>query len=416
MGFKKRLGGSSLLLFSALCGIAGSSVASAAGAEKEVAADKENLANKDADDVDDGDIDVGLDEEVVVKNEARNIAGNVAKIIIAASIIAGAAGGATYLAMNPEARKKALDYVLGQNGILGRVKDIKKQIPDFEKMIDEVIAKREAEKEKKQKEQEIAYWEELKVDVDTVLPTAGWRKDRIRWILGVFGVSLPKNAEGSRALAIVRDWLLVCGEDSNSLVYNALYFFAMVLWFVNSAVLLYKNPDILSPEYLLKSPLMMDQKTQENPWKHRALIAVVQVVDGLLSSVFPGWAFLRQGLNVVGSIVHWLKENPAEAPATQAELNTLKAKVDGLATRAELNVVIDRINEIFGDHEANLNALNKDDIEHTKHLNNLYNNIELIADINKDKFNYNKLTGELMPKNQNQGSNNNNQPQEQNNQ
>ena len=69
MGFKKRLGGSSLLLFSALCGMAGSSVANAAGAEeREVAADKENLANKDADDVDDGDIDVGLDEEVVVKN------------------------------------------------------------------------------------------------------------------------------------------------------------------------------------------------------------------------------------------------------------------------------------------------------------------------------------------------------------
>ena len=47
MGFKKRLGGSSFLLFSALCGIAGSSVASAAGSEeRDVVVEKQNLANK----------------------------------------------------------------------------------------------------------------------------------------------------------------------------------------------------------------------------------------------------------------------------------------------------------------------------------------------------------------------------------
>jgi|GEM_PF-4418764 len=388
MGFKKRLGGSSFLLFSALCGIAGSSVASAAGAEeRDVAVEKQNLANKDADDVDDGDIDVDLDEEVAVKKEARNIAGNVAKIIIASSIIAGAAGGVTYLAMNPEARKKALDYVLVQSGILGRIEDIKKQVPDFEKMIDEMIAKREAEKEKKQKEQEIADQKEFEADVETVLPTAGWRKDKIRWILGVFGVSLPKTAEGSRALAIVRDWLLVCGEDSNSVVFNALYVVAMALWLINSIALVVKDPDILSKYYLFKSPFMVDKKNQGSPWKHRAKVAAVQLADGALSFVFPGWAFLRQGLNVAGSIGTWLMKKTENVPG------------EGFATKAELDAAINRVNEKLNNLGNNLNNLGNNLNNYAGVVNAINKNFKVIADADKEKYDYDGQNMVLTAKN-----------------
>lgn len=328
MGFKKRLGGSSFLLFSALCGIAGSSVASAAGSEeRDVAVEKQNLANKDADDVNDGDINVGLDEGVIVENEARNIAGSVAKMIIITLSAGGLVGGAAFLAMSQEARKKVLDYMLVQSGILDKIEEVKKQTPDLEKMIDEMYAKKEAEREKKQKEQEAADREEFKADVETVLLTAGPRKKSVRWILKVFGVSLPKTAEGSRALAIVRDLLFVCGEDSNSVVFNVLYFLAMALWLVNSIVLLYKNPDIMSKDYLLNSPLMMAKVNQTDPWKHRALVAAVQLADGAFSFVFPGWAFLRQGLNLFGSLGSWLMEKSATADfATKADLVNLATK------------------------------------------------------------------------------------------
>lgn len=344
MGFKKRLGGSSFLLFSALCGIAGSSVASAAGAEeRNVAAEKENLANKEADDVDDGDINVGLDEGVIVENEARNIAGSVAKMIIITLSAGGLIGGAAFLAMSQEARKKVLDYVLVQSGILDKIEEVKKQTPDLEKMIDEMYAKKEAEREEKQKEQEAADREEFKADVEALIITAGPRKKSVRWILKVFGVSLPKTAEGSRALAIVRDLLFVCGEDSNSVVFNVLYFVAMALWLVNSIVLVYKDPDIMSKDYWFKSPFMMKKANQGSVWKHRVPVAIVQLVDGALSFVFPGWAFLRQSLNALGSLGSWLMEKPEAAlapggagvPVKQADLLALNNRVGDLVNKVD---------------------------------------------------------------------------------
>ena len=381
MGFKKRLGGSSFLLFSALCGIAGSSVASAAGAEeRDVAVEKQNLANKDADDVDDGDINVGLDEGVIVENEARNIAGSVAKMIIITLSAGGLIGGAAFLAMSQEARKKVLDYMLVQSGILDKIEEVKKQTPDLEKMIDEMYAKKEAEREKKQKEQEAADREEFKADVETVLLTAGPRKKSVRWILKVFGVSLPKTAEGSRALAIVRDLLFVCGEDSNSVVFNVLYFLAMALWLVNSIVLLYKDPDILSKDYLLKSPFMMDQGKQASPWKHRALVAAVQLADGAFSFVFPGWAFLRQGLNLFGSLGSWLMEKPPEvAPGGE------------LATKAELG-------DLVAKYDAAINGINERVGNHAKFLNEINGNFEVIANNQGKGFNFNKVTWKLSAK------------------
>ena len=130
----------------------------------------------------------------------------------------------------------------------------------------------------------------------------------------------------------------------------------------------------MSKEYWL-APFMAKRGTG-GPVKHRFGIVGLQLADGLLSFVFPGWAFLRQGLNVAGSIGTWLMKQPAPGEA--------------LVKQADLDVAVNRLNNTLNDHLRVINAINK--------------NFEVIAAADKEKYNYDKQNMVLTAKNEGQNA------------
>ena len=377
----KRLGTSSFLLFSAICGMAGTSVASAA-AENDIQKDAKDVRNtrdaqKDAEEQsdiidDEDDVPVDYSELEDLLKETDEVSYSLTKILaVVVPPIVLAGGAAAYLYSNPDSRKKIVETVFGDGKIFGKKEVVQEKTADLEKLFDEWYAKRKAAEEKAEKEkaektekvkeepsEKLKAWKRLMARANKGMAFISTPRTRsANWVFGVLDSALPRAVSQK-----LKAWFYLDNADENGMVFNVLYAIALVYGIINIFRLIYTNPDVLSKEYFV-APFHAKEGTAVRKRLQRGKIVLLKTLDATLRLLVPPYAFLRAGLEFAGDMyysVEPVKKLKDLSSKVKTDLNDLFNKIKpNNVKQEEFSKLQDSVRDLVSSFEGLVKDINK---------------------------------------------------------